>query len=149
MFSRIVVGTDGSIDATEALKVAGQMAASAPDAVVHVVTGFEPLSTTEMQKLDSQLPREYRDQVKSDLLARPAVENAAGLLTARGIAHTVREAEAKPAAAILALAKEVDADLIVVGSRGEGMIDRLRHGSTSTKVLHEARCNVLVVKHRD
>ncbi len=147
MFSRIVVGTDGSMDATKAVKVAGQIASLSPAATVHVVTAYEPLSPAELHRLDVQLPEEFHDQLTGDLLARPAMEEAAALLTARGLRHTSHEVAKAPAEAVLGLAREVDADLIVVGSRGGGAVDRLRHGSTSTKVMHEAPCSVLVVKH--
>ena len=147
MFSRIVVGTDGSADAVQAVKAAGQLASIPPLSTVHVVAAYEPLSPSELHQLDAQLPDEFHDQVTGDLLVRSAVEEAASVLTSRGIANTVWETQKPPAEAILARAIEVGADLIVVGSRGEGAFDRLRHGSTSTKVMHEAACSVLVVKH--
>lgn len=147
MFTRIVVGADGSSDATQAVKVAGQLASVPPLGTVHVVTAYDPLTQAELQRLDTQLPSEFHDQLTGDLLARPAMEEAVQLLKARGLAHTVYEMTEAPADAILQRALAVDADLIIVGSRGEGAIDRLRHGSTSTKVMHEAPCSVLVVKH--
>lgn len=148
MFARIVVGTDGSPDATHALKMAGQLASLAPAGVVHVVHAFDPLTPSELQRLDDELPSEFHDQLTNDLLARAAIDDANAILTARGIEHTVHEDRRHPADAILRRAADVDADVIVVGSRGEGAIDRLRHGSTSTKVLHHAPCSVLVVKSR-
>jgi nucleotide-binding universal stress UspA family protein len=50
-----------------------------------------------------------------------------------------------PAAEILKIAER--ADLVVVGARGLGPIDRLFLGSVSERVLQHARCSVLVVKH--
>jgi len=147
MFSRIVVGTDGSADAVEAVKAAGQLASVAPGGKVHVVTAYQPLTPADLRQLDRQLPAEFHDQLTGDLVARASLEQAGGLLTARGIDYTTREVNLHPAEAVLALAKEVGADIIVVGSRGEGAIDRLRHGSTSTRVMHDAPCSVLVVKH--
>ena len=146
MFARIVVGTDGSPDATQAMKVAGQLATLTPTAAVHAVHAYQPLTEEELSRLDRELPREFHDQLTGDLLARAAVDDADSILRARGIEHSVHERKGDPAEAILELVDEVHADLVVVGSRGEGPIDRLRHGSTSTKVLHEAPCSVLVVK---
>ena len=40
-----------------------------------------------------------------------------------------------------------DSDLIVVGSRGEGVLSRLVLGSVSGAVLHHARCPVAIVHH--
>ncbi len=146
MFGRIVVGTDGSPDATAAVKMAGQLACLAPEGVVHVVHGYDPLTPAELGRLDRQLPDEFHGQLTADLLSRATLEAASGLLAARGVDHTTREMRMHPAEAILERAEEVGADMIVVGSRGEGAIDRLRHGSTSTRVLHDAPCSVLVVK---
>lgn len=146
MFARIVVGTDGSPDATAAVKMAGQLATLAPGGVVHVVNAYDPLTPAELGRLDRELPDEFRDQLTSDLLSRATLEPASALLAARGIEHTASEVRMPPADAILQRAEEVGADVIVVGSRGEGAIDRIRHGSTSTKVLHEAPCSVFVVK---
>ncbi|RVH85207.1 universal stress protein, partial [Sinorhizobium medicae] len=47
---------------------------------------------------------------------------------------------------ILAVADEVDADLIVVGSRGLGGLRGLLVGSVSQKVVQHADCSVLVVR---
>lgn len=149
VFSRIVVGTDGSPDATHALKVAGQLATLSPAAAVHVVHAYEPLPGGEIRRLDRATAHEFSDQLTGDLMARAAVDEADSILRARGIDHTVHERRCDPADAIMDLVDEVKADLVVVGSRGEGAIDRLRHGSTSTKVLHEAPCSVLVVKSQD
>jgi nucleotide-binding universal stress UspA family protein len=52
-----------------------------------------------------------------------------------------------PAAkAILAVAADIGADLIVTGSRGRGAVAGALLGSVSTEVLHGARCDVLVVQ---
>ena len=147
MFSRIAVGTDGSPDATEAMKAAGQLASVAPASEVHVVTAYQRLTPAQLRSMNRQLPQEFHDQLTGDLVARSALEDAGDILTARGVDHTTRHVNLDPADAVLALAKEVGADVIVVGSRGEGAIDRLRHGSTSTRVMHDAPCSVLVVKH--
>lgn len=147
MFSRIVVGTDGSPDASEAVKAAGQLASIAPAGTVHVISAYERLTPAELRQRDRQIPAEFHDQLTGNLVARSALEEAGAILTARGVDFTTRETNLHPAEALLALANDIDADIIVVGSRGEGPIDRLRHGSTSTRVMHDAPCSVLVVKH--
>jgi nucleotide-binding universal stress UspA family protein len=40
-----------------------------------------------------------------------------------------------------------DADLLVVGSRGDGVLGRLQRGGTSTRLVREAACPVLVAPH--
>jgi nucleotide-binding universal stress UspA family protein len=50
------------------------------------------------------------------------------------------------AEAICRLAKQRDAQMIVIGAHGWGTMRRLWHGSISLAVLHEAHCPVLVVR---
>lgn len=48
---------------------------------------------------------------------------------------------------ITACAKEIDADLVVAGSRGHGAVKRFLLGSTSDQVARHAPCSVLIVRH--
>jgi nucleotide-binding universal stress UspA family protein len=56
------------------------------------------------------------------------------------------EAHGDPAAAILEEAETEHADMILVGTRGRNPVERLILGSVSTKVVHGAHCDVLVVR---
>ena len=51
----------------------------------------------------------------------------------------------QPADVLVALAEELDADLVVIGSHGYGGIDRVL-GTTAAKVVNRAKCSVLVVR---
>jgi len=51
-----------------------------------------------------------------------------------------------PADAIVAAANEPGTDLVVVGTRGLGLVGRVVLGSVSERVLHHAECSVLIVK---
>jgi nucleotide-binding universal stress UspA family protein len=51
-----------------------------------------------------------------------------------------------PADAVIAVADDIGADLIVTGSRGRGRVSSALLGSVSTEVLQRARCDVLVVR---
>lgn len=57
-------------------------------------------------------------------------------------------AEGHPAEQILKQAQTQQAQLIVVGARGLGALERFFLGSTSLKVLSDAPCSVLLVHHR-
>lgn len=50
-----------------------------------------------------------------------------------------------PASGIVTVAEDIGADLIVTGSRGRGALTGAVLGSVSTKILHSAPCDVLVV----
>lgn len=54
-----------------------------------------------------------------------------------------------PGEAILAVAEEIGADLIVTGSRGRGRLSRAVLGSVSTHLVQNAGCDVLVVHPRE
>ncbi len=47
---------------------------------------------------------------------------------------------------IINFAKQFELDLIVVGSNGKGLLDRMLVGSTTSYVVNHAPCNVMVVK---
>jgi universal stress protein A len=54
--------------------------------------------------------------------------------------------EGEPASAILQMADEVHADLIVMGTTGHSGLGRLLLGSVAEAVMHRARCPVLTVR---
>ena len=56
-----------------------------------------------------------------------------------------RVSEGKPARAILAVAADEQADLIVMGVQGRGALDVIVFGSNAHAVIREAHCPVLVV----
>jgi nucleotide-binding universal stress UspA family protein len=76
--------------------------------------------------------------------ARSVLERTASALGARSVrAEVVRGA---PGPVLCEYATTVDADVVVVGSRGRGAIRRALLGSVSSHVVHNAPCPVLVVR---
>lgn len=73
-------------------------------------------------------------------------ENVTADLDASGIEWTRVDLRGYPPSVIAEYADEVDAGLIVVGTRGRGGISSLVLGSTSRGLIHDASCDVLVVK---
>ena len=74
------------------------------------------------------------------------LEEAREMLAREGIAATTLQPVGDPAEEIVAAARNASTDLIVIGARSLGTIERFVLGSVSTKVMHEAPCDVLVVK---
>jgi nucleotide-binding universal stress UspA family protein len=72
------------------------------------------------------------------------LEEAKRLLSDLGRDFEVVEAQGDPGASIVVAAK--DADLVIVGSRGLNPVQRILLGSVSSKVVHRAECDVLVVR---
>jgi nucleotide-binding universal stress UspA family protein len=132
---KIVVGYDGSEAAKRALARAADLAGE--DANVLVVAAAEArarAAITEGAHLDpSEVERRRKD-----------LEEASAFLSERAIRAETIEAQGDPGDVIVAAAK--DADLAVVGSRGLNPLQRLLLGSVSSKVVHRANCDVLVVR---
>ena len=132
---KIVVGYEGSDSAKRALQRAADLAGSA-DRIV-VVAAAESHARTGIAKGAHLDPSEVQQRL-GDL------EEAQRLLSERGIDAEAVEAQGDPGAVIVEAAK--DADLIVVGSRGLNPAQRILLGSVSSKVVHRAACDVLVVR---
>ncbi len=140
----IVVGYDGSDDARRALEVA--MEHVADDGIVHVVTAFEHHQREQLARAARRLPEEFRD-LDVDATPRGYLAIAERTLENHGVRHVGHFVDDHPAAAILDLAEQVDADLIVLGTRGLGRIERFVHGSVSSRVADHARTSLMLVHH--
>lgn len=138
----IVLGFDGSADARRALDTAIDHIAD--DGVVHVVTAFSPATRAEIARVVAKLPDEFRHL---DLEATPRgyLHEAERLLDSHGIRCMTHFVDDDPAGAILDVADEVGADLIVVGTRGLGRIERFVRGSVSARVANHARTSLMMV----
>ena len=145
LFTNIVVGTDGTEHGTKAVIAAIELAATNPDAKLHIVMAFHPLSTRELAAVSAELPEEYRSILHSRYPAESTLGEARRLTEAHGVDATFHEVDDDPTDAILGLVADVGADLVVVGTRGLGPAGRVMHGSVSTKLLHNTPCSLLVV----
>jgi nucleotide-binding universal stress UspA family protein len=153
----ILVGYDGTAPAERALRRAAELAslfrarvvvvsvAPPPSAVEARVPGafglfsYYPRSVDELdqtRRLDEELLRQHREQVEALLAdARVPVEFA-------GVAG-------EPVHELVAAAEDRHADLIVVGTREAGFLERLLGGSVSEGVARRASCDVLIVHPED
>jgi nucleotide-binding universal stress UspA family protein len=144
MAETIVVGTDGSDSAKRAVVEAVRVA-KALDAELHVVSAFEPLRGVHIEgaaedaaKIWHPLPDSQVDGILSE------AGTSVRLSHVRVTTHAVKDRD--PADALIDVANEVGASLIVVGNRGmHSGVRRYVLGSVPDKVTHRARCNVLVV----
>ena len=142
----IVAGYDGSDNARKALDAAVDLVAEG--GTIHLVTAYEEPSPNEAAAIIEGLPEEFRSDL--DMLAGPRsrLDAAATHLRAKGIDHKTHFIDDKPAAAILDIAEDVGADMVVVGSRGLGRGTRFIRGSVSTRVASHARTSFMVI-HQD
>lgn len=133
---KIVVGYDGSDGGRRALERAATFG-SGEDQVL-VVAAAEHHARTGVTEQGAQLDPSEVQRRLSDL------EEAKRLLADRGVKAETLEGQGDAGAVILHASK--DADLVIVGSRGLNPIQRLLLGSVSSKVVHRAECDVLVVR---
>jgi nucleotide-binding universal stress UspA family protein len=143
-FETIVVGSDGSADAAQALRVAIEI--SSPDTVVHVVSAFDPPSDSAVGQFIATLPLEIRDTHDPTSGAQEVLRAASAEVKGASLAFVDHLVDADAAEAILDVADKVGADLIVVGCRGAGEHGRFRRGSVSDRVAGEATRSILVVQ---
>ena len=141
MADAIVVGTDGSDTATRALMEAMRFA-TVLGADLHIVSAFEPIRGAKVSS-PSDAAVEHQS-VHADTNVRTIVDEAAAHARAAGIESTTHTLTGDPADALLEVADKVDANIIVVGSRGMHGMKRVL-GSVPNKVSHSARCSVLIV----
>jgi nucleotide-binding universal stress UspA family protein len=135
MYSSIVVGTDGSETAREAVRQATRLAATV-GARIELVSAYQPVPESP--------PQGWSVSPRSDVeeLLREAAEEIKGA----GVDVTTYARQGDPAAALLDVAEERRADLIVVGNRGMTGADRFLLGSVPNKVSHHAPCSVLIIR---
>lgn len=144
MTDTIVVGTDGSETAGRALAEAGRIA-KALGAEVHIVTGYHnehtriPSAPVGAQKVWQPMP---------DSRAQSILDDAQSTLHFAGVETTIHAVECDAADALLRVAEDVGATMIVVGNRGMSGVRRAL-GSVPNTVSHRADCSVLIVQTRD
>ena len=134
---RVVVGYDGSIYSKKALEKVKVLAEKFGSKVyvVHVID-TAVLSLSDVFASPSILAG-LRE--KAEQLIKEAVQLLGG--NAEG-----KVLEGDPAHEIVKFAKEVNASLIVLGSRGLSTIRRVLMGSVSSRVVQESPIDVLIVK---
>jgi nucleotide-binding universal stress UspA family protein len=138
MFKSIVWANDGSEAAQRALPLVKEMAGpdGATITIVHVVErvegsgGVGPTRRVDEPQLQAELERLAGELERDGFNVSLYIDADVG---------------ARPANEIIRKAREVSADLIVVGSHGHTIIGGLLLGSVAYRLLHVAPCPVLVV----
>jgi nucleotide-binding universal stress UspA family protein len=145
MFRSIVVGTDGSDTATEAVKQAVDLA-KATGARIELVSAYEPVPNQRLREEQRQVPEDMQWSVNPREDVDATLEDAAQLARDGGVGVEVYARQGDPADAILDVAEETTADLIVVGNKGMTGARRFLLGSVPNKVSHHAPCSVLIIR---
>lgn len=144
MFSRILVGLDGSEYSLKALEFAVDLAKkySSQLVLVHVV----------MRQIYAINPPEAGILAGTAIVRELEAEGKAILakgeetVKAQGLPVQARLRQGVPAEELLRAATDEKADLIVLGSRGLSQVKAFLLGSVSDKVSHHAKCPTLIVR---
>jgi nucleotide-binding universal stress UspA family protein len=145
MFRSIVVGTDGSDTAQKAVDKAVDLAKTL-NAKVWLVSAYEPVPKARLRDEARQTPPDLQWMINPREEVDTTLSDAADLVRAAGVDVETFAREGDPADAILDVAEERDADLIVVGNKGMTGARRFLLGSVPNKVSHHAPCSVLIVR---
>jgi nucleotide-binding universal stress UspA family protein len=138
----IVVGTDGSETARMALEEAVRLA-KALGVELHVVSAFKPLRGAKISGAAEGAAKVWAPLPDSQVEA--TLSEAAALVRARDVKVTTHAVRRDPVEALLEVAGEVEAGMVVVGSKGMHGATRLTLGNVPNHLSHKARCNVLIV----
>lgn len=144
MFTSIVAGTDGSTSARQAVETAADLA-RLTGAHLHLVSAFKPAGQAPLAMTGAapmMLPPGLDEEVR-----REVEQMLAGLATEigrMGVSVTSHCRPQAPAEALLDVAENEKADLIVVGNKGMRGARRIL-GSVPNSVAHAAPCAVMIV----
>ena len=142
--SQVVVGFDFSPSGTQALYRAITLATRAPFHVLHFVCAIDPhfpLPSMPAKQVDYA----YAERVQQAMTEVISMELREAAVTDR-VHFFVHARIGKAADEILSLAREVGADLIIVGTKGLSGVERLVLGSVAEKVVRGAGCSVEVAR---
>jgi nucleotide-binding universal stress UspA family protein len=146
MFARIVVGTDGSDTANEAVRQATELA-KLSNARLDIVSAYEPIPSQRLKDESREAPGDVQYEISPREDVNLLLDKAGGDAKKDGIEEVQTHArEGDPADAILDVAEEVKADLVVVGNKGMTGARRFLLGSVPNKVSHHAPCSVVIIR---
>jgi|SRR5438445_9254516 len=145
MFSSIVVGTDGSETATQAVRQAIDMA-KAVDATLELVSAYAPVPERKLREERRDAPDDVQWAIHPRQEVEASLADAADLAREAGVAVNTHARQGDPSDAILDVAEERGADLVVVGNKGMTGAKRFLLGSVPNKVSHHAPCSVLIIR---
>ena len=146
--TQVVVGFDFSESARFALERAIALAVRAPFHVLHFACIVDPhsgLARFPTQHVDIA----YADRMRDELAAMVELELRGAEAKGRIHFHVHVRVARSPAKEVLALAKEIGADLIVVGCKGLRGIERVVLGSVSERIVREAGCPVVIARPKE
>lgn len=143
--SQVVVGFDFTQSARAAMYRAIAVANRAPFHILHFVCAIEPHGQIPNHPHHGRVDFAYVERIENALLDEIAVELKGAAISDR-VHFFVHVRIGQAAEEVLDLAREVGADLIIVGSKGLTGVERLVLGSVAEHIVREAGCTVEVAR---
>ena len=140
----IVVGTDGSERSEHALDRAGELARLL-GAKLHVVSCYGKSFDGVSGAAARGVPIAWSEQDEGRTRAQHNVDRAQQRLAPVGVESETHVWPSEPADALVQIADEQHAQMIIVGNRGMTGTRRVL-GSVPNRVSHHAHCDVLIVR---
>jgi nucleotide-binding universal stress UspA family protein len=141
--TRILLATDGSVQAQLAATTAADLA-QRTNSELHVATVGAGLPLYELPDYPARFEDVLREQRRQ---AEEVLEQQVKSIEESGSAvNETHLREGRAEEEIVELAEEIDAGLIVMGSRGHGRLKRALLGSVSDAVVRHAHCPVTIVR---
>jgi nucleotide-binding universal stress UspA family protein len=144
MFSKVLVGIDGSPFAEKALRCAVDIAKMYRSKliIVHVVLRrFYAVAPSEAGILATTV---FVKEMETE--GKEIINKAEAYVREQGVDYDCRLLQGVPAEEIVKLSQDEKADLVVLGSRGLSEVRAFLLGSVSDKVSHHTKCPTLIVK---
>ena len=145
MFRSIVVGTDGSETAGEAVRQASELA-KAVGAKIFLVSAYQPVGSQRLREERQEAPDDVQWSINEKEDVEDTLEKASDEVKDAGVDVEALSRQGDPADAILDVAEEKNADLIIVGNKGMTGAKRFLLGSVPNKVSHHAPCSVMIIR---
>jgi nucleotide-binding universal stress UspA family protein len=139
MYARILVANDGSAGAQKALTAAIELARQI-SAELHMV------AVEELPRFPASIDEVAEEKDEANQRFRPVIEAAQSEAAANGVAIETHLIPGHVADAVIALVKQLNIELIVVGFMGHSQLYERIIGGTTDRLVRLAPCSVLVVK---
>jgi nucleotide-binding universal stress UspA family protein len=150
MYARVILADDGSAQARSAIPRTAALAAACGSEVLVVrvsrSAGVRPQDLDEDEWRRYVSPEGRADSVVAPLEAEPHLSEVVAALQTRGVQHVGSLVlHGDPADALVEAADELDADLLVISSRGESGLRRAVLGSVAEQLIREARKTAILL----
>ncbi|HEY8875869.1 MAG TPA: universal stress protein [Desulfosporosinus sp.] len=141
MLKKILVATDASEYSRQAFKSALELARNFHVEIEVLFVMYKPL-VYDADLLGGEVIPPFQTELKSELVIESTLEG----FDITGVTVTKKVVQGKPANLILREIEDENIDLVVMGSHGYGAIAGAILGSVSQRVLHGAKCSVLIAR---